>query len=309
MENEELIRQLWEKATRMSFHNEEELKNYTGNLYHYTTLSGLLGIIQSQKLWGTESSYLNDGSEIKYGLKLLEDILFSFAKDKEPWAHKLVALTIESLKRLHNTEIYISCFCENGDLLSQWKGYSQFGEGFAIGLEANQLSRFKRKHPFVYIDIRKVIYDRETQSSITRQIINTFYTDIKKLISDNPNEADYIIDHASSALATPLEMNLLRFKHQSFKEEHEWRAIYINDERFEPMYTKPSFRATTADIIPYIELDISPSAQKDKWYLPISEIIIGSKINYDKACKSISLLYRNLDTDLPKLVSSKIPLQ
>ena len=44
-------------------------------LYHYTGMSGLLGILSSEKIWFTSILYLNDPSEFGYGLNFAIEIL------------------------------------------------------------------------------------------------------------------------------------------------------------------------------------------------------------------------------------------
>jgi hypothetical protein len=46
-------------------------------LYHYTTLDGLLGILDKKELWATGISYLNDTSEFEAGKNALFDLMFS----------------------------------------------------------------------------------------------------------------------------------------------------------------------------------------------------------------------------------------
>jgi hypothetical protein len=41
-------------------------------LFHYTSQAGLLGIITSNVLWATNVLYLNDSSELAYGLSIAE---------------------------------------------------------------------------------------------------------------------------------------------------------------------------------------------------------------------------------------------
>ena len=46
-------------------------KNPTENLYHYTTLTGLQGILSTRSLWATEIRYFSDFSEMTHTQKLL----------------------------------------------------------------------------------------------------------------------------------------------------------------------------------------------------------------------------------------------
>lgn len=46
------------------------------NLWHYTTLEGLEGILRDQCLWATHFRYLNDVSEFEYSKQILGDLFF-----------------------------------------------------------------------------------------------------------------------------------------------------------------------------------------------------------------------------------------
>lgn len=47
-------------------------------LYHYTTISGLKGIVESQSLWASDVRYMNDSAELQYIISLLKDCSDSF---------------------------------------------------------------------------------------------------------------------------------------------------------------------------------------------------------------------------------------
>src|SRR5438876_851599 len=46
----------------------EEERKITVPLYHYTDASGLKGIIENQQIWFTSYQYLNDPSELSFGI-------------------------------------------------------------------------------------------------------------------------------------------------------------------------------------------------------------------------------------------------
>lgn len=102
-------------------------------LYHYTTAEGLLGILNEQAFWATDCEFLNDSSEMRYGLRLLDHTLREFAVQGE---HSL-ALRGQVIKDGRGfrpgKKPFVVCFCKRGDLLSQWHGYAG-GGGYAIGL-------------------------------------------------------------------------------------------------------------------------------------------------------------------------------
>ncbi len=303
------ISKYWHRAVGSVFHNEDELKAYKGNLYHYTSSDGLRGILESQKIWGTEASYLNDSQEIKYGIDLAVKTLVKCSSGKRGWVTDVVHQAIDAVGRNTGEEIYLACFCEKGDLLSQWKGYSKFGEGYSLGFSASELSRFKRKYPFVNISIRKVIYGREPQERVVKSEFESIAKQTEPLIGKYRGDRDKIIKTAASCLAYCLKAQLVRFKAESFREEHEWRAIYINSERNEEGRQTVKFRVSEGHVVPYIELDIAPSAQKQVWFLPIAEIVVGPKVDVSRAKRSIDLLYKNMLRGSPIVRSSTVRLQ
>ena len=43
-----------------------------GTLYHYTTFTGLLGIVRSRSLWASDVRYMNDSAELRHTADLIQ---------------------------------------------------------------------------------------------------------------------------------------------------------------------------------------------------------------------------------------------
>lgn len=298
---------LWKQVFKLA-QDDEKQNDFFGLLYHYTTSEGLLGILQNQNIWSTESSFLNDLFEIQYGIDITQDILKIHTTKKDIFVKKFCKLTISYLNIMNSKEeeIYITSFCEKSDLLSQWKGYTNFGEGYAIGLDLQQLTNTKHHKDFKNISIKKVIYDKKTQKNIIKSKIKYMIKESKKLIYQDKKNEENIINACAKSLAYYLNAQSKRFKSNSFSEEKEWRIIYINNTFSKENRVKNKFRITDSIITPYLELNLS---NKNSKLLPIKEIIIGPKINYKKASKSINLIYNNIHKNTPKILKSEISLQ
>jgi hypothetical protein len=96
-------------------------------LYHYTSQDGLLGIVQSRAIWATNISYMNDATE--FGLardRLLEEIRTRYIRKAS------VDVVSWITTKITDSPICVSCFCEDGDLLSQWRGYAGDGYGYSL---------------------------------------------------------------------------------------------------------------------------------------------------------------------------------
>lgn len=301
---------LWEKVFPLAQDNETQ-NNYKDLLYHYTTPEGLLGILQSQNIWATEATFLNDLYEIQYGLEITQEVLNIYIKNKSDFIKDFSQLTLYYFHLMNSKEeeIYITSFCEKSDLLSQWKGYTNFGEGYAIGLELGKLINSKKSKEFDHVSIKKVIYDQRIQTKMVKSKIDLMIHQSQKLIQEDIPNKKNIIQASAKSLAYHLNTQSKRFKSSVFKEEKEWRAIYINSTLSKNKRIKNQFRMADSTIVPYIELHLCKKAHKSCNSLPINEIIIGPKIDFKKAAKSINLVYKNLLIKLPVIKESNISLQ
>ena len=305
---------LWKKVFHLLQDNESVI-SYDGLLYHYTTPTGLLGILQNQNIWATEASFLNDLYEIQYGHDMTKEVLNSYLKNESLYIKNFSQLTLYYLHLMNSKEeeIYITSFCETSDLLSQWKGYTNFGEGYAVGLNLKKLINTKDNEEFSHVWIKKVIYDKKTQYKMVKSKINHMIKQSKKMIDkENITEniiKENIIKACAKSLAYHLNAQSKRFKSSAFSEEKEWRAIYINSTIANEQRIKNKFRMADSTITPYIELNLCKNTTNKPHHLPINKIVVGPKINFKKATKSINFAYKNIAIKVPKIKESRISLQ
>jgi hypothetical protein len=143
-------------------------------LYHYTTGDGLLGIMQSSTLWATHIAYLNDSAEFRGASDMLKERLKQEFDSNDTLVdintlspRKQLALWLwEVTDRLHSASLYVICFCVDGDLLSQWRGYSG-SYGYSVGFRTEMLATFAKNAGFV---LGKCIYLKEVQKAIVDEI-------------------------------------------------------------------------------------------------------------------------------------------
>lgn len=119
-------------------------------IYHYTDTYGLLGILEHKELWATDALLQNDTQELKSGRLELAAMLneqgrslANVADDAVRSCGEVMQSAAETLRGGFPPEgepyanVYVACFCQNGDLLSQWRGYAK-GSGYAIGFHFDQ---------------------------------------------------------------------------------------------------------------------------------------------------------------------------
>lgn len=227
-------------------------------VFHYTDCFGLHGILSSKSIWCSKIQYLNDSEELTNGLKTLTDVCrLSFGDYPE------LTNMRESIERLSHINIFISSFCEDGDLLSQWRGYS--GEsGFSVGFSFERLDRLARQQGFGLV---KCTYSQEAKNLAARDFIDDFIKKYPKREGEDSNDYSFRL----ASMFVPVAAS---FKHHSFSAEREWRLI--SDPK-SVLDVRTKVRPTASLLIPYYEFNLSDGnfAQKSSGELDHTSEDIG----------------------------------
>jgi hypothetical protein len=117
----------------------------TKNIYHYTNSNGLLGILNSKKLWLTEFSYMNDPDEIQHGMKKyyervlvkLIEILESKKYDSNSYEYRILKKMQESYRKRQNKHI-----CPAAELFAKVdaRGYHDAKNQGRVGQDRRKVS-------------------------------------------------------------------------------------------------------------------------------------------------------------------------
>ena len=209
-------------------------------LFHYTTVEGLKGIIESNTLWATSAYHLNDSSEIEYGCKLVSDTINEWLianHQQQPNGLTLPLLVLKHLRTFfedpvsrvsRHVGIYVSCFCENGNLLSQWRAYGQAG-GYSIGLLSSELELAMCAPGFFATRLLKVNYDRKQQYARIHSVLRDFIEVVEdQTLYTIPNERPALLEFLSQLETYLLELvmdEIVAFKNPAFEQEREWRIV------------------------------------------------------------------------------------
>ena len=195
-------------------HQKHDLPKYgwrnDGLRYHYTDAQGLLGIIQSGRLWATDIRFLNDPSEGSFLPERLLALMGSKPGGTSNTEQEIIRGLQEALRNPRSD--YGTCcisLSANGDLLSQWRGYGSFGKGYAVGLSLEG----GWPHPQVaqYYD---VIYGDEGLEDLAFDLLDLFVSAFDKW-------KDMMFDE----WAFTLNVLANSFKDRSYSEEQESRLV------------------------------------------------------------------------------------
>lgn len=274
-------------------------------LYHYSTVSGVLGVLNSGKLWATNIWYLNDHGELAYGIdRILEMkekriqalIDKTEGHEKERQKNTLEELFKFLLQPLLDKEairsigrFYVSCFCENGDLLSQWRAYGDKGAGYSLGFRTSSLRKQFHEanlgHSLPSV-IAKVEYKKDVQEKILNDIMDFHKENLDTALRNRDEDQ---IQKTRRLLLSDLLVHIAFFKNSAFSEENEWRAVSSLGHKGDKAHTK--FRPSRDFLVPYIELPISEDSFSSRSAGEegdvIEEIIIGPHREPDLAKDSL----------------------
>ena len=233
-------------------------------LFHYTTGAGLSGILQTRKLWATAINYVNDNQELFHGNTKIENGLRNQLTGQDPelgglfWGKLYEALPGYSIEQGDTrSDLFICCFCETGDLLSQWRGYAALGGGYALGLRPVGFERKNEGNQAGTYKLRKVVYEPGIQDRLTEMVVSftsSFYFDEIKKVGRDRTQAGLIADDLTEYVCYRVSELIYCLKHPSFSEEQEWRIAH--ELPYSEGYPEVKFRTSGGNLVPYVELDL-----------------------------------------------------
>ncbi len=233
-------------------------------LAHYTSVQSLEGIIKNNEIWFSNPLFMNDLEELRYGL-LMGQKLFLDDKDifeacgtrkrflilEEQFNHYISYFEDE-----HAFNIYAFCLSEhdptdNDGLLSMWRGYGAQGNGVSIIFDFSKLE-VQENTPLI---CSKVSYaSREERENWISSKFSEFATILRQ--SELLDEELHV---AAKYLVERLIIFSLFAKHKGFKEEKEWRVVYIPgldvNNLLHPMF---SYFISSKGIEPKLKLKLEP---------------------------------------------------
>ena len=281
-------------------------------LHHYTDAQGLLGMIRTQRLWATNIRFMNDPTEVAYAAGLVRrSVQEHGARYSKPLVKNVARATDELLNLYENEDDkYICCFCEDGDLLSQWRGYGAVGGGYSLGFLASRLGltayrTLETPEPV----LRRVVYDAKQQRRIIgRWLSAVFEWEMlrRRRNRKGPPQIEFD-DLAWNRLNWFISECLYCFKDPAYTEEREWRvAQYGRNVRGERP-VKTEFRASRGRIVEYAELSLATTHDGQESKLPIKVIRYGPTLDPNATERALRLLCEAKEHSPVSIVRSGVP--
>lgn len=311
-------------------------------IYHYCDNKKMANILASKTLRMCDITKSNDYGEVKLFfpgiLDALQDeymidpfVLEYEGEYDEKAFNGLLQREYDFLEHEFNkggVTNFVVCFCEEGDVLSQWRGYANDGKGCSLGFSIDELRNYCSKYNNI-ITLEPVEYKTSEQMDEiiikkARKILCTMKNMQEELkeefISANTNEkTDKLLGFYFHQMIVAVLMDSLKYKDMSFNEEKEWRMYFKQqiykdpkhiyrdeednifwDETIHLIRNKVEFNITDDDLIPYYPIDIKVISENS-----IKKIIAGPKNNI--LLKDFQLYVKSNELPEIEFKYSKIP--
>ncbi len=254
--------------------------------YHYTTHTGLEGILRSGGLRATYRMRMNDTGEFEYARNVVYEALDEVGQYNTlpTVAHCLTTNTRKKLDKILNdtTEMsraYCACLTVSSDHMKQWETYAESGNGFTIGFNLheilnNQVPLVQIGKPFIFC--APVIYNEYDQRNFVWQLVEAGIRDLQTFAttcSQKPVELTELRDRITQEIVVSL-LTLIDFiKASTYSSEREIRLILdLNDGTLNAHNIQHYERDNKS--IPFIFMDLRCPITKR---IPLVEIKIGPK--------------------------------
>ena len=317
--NHDLYNQLWE-ANFSELNDPESFPHTRPMLAHYTSIEVFELILKTEEIWLSNPLFMNDWEELRfgtnegarafYGCKALESACKTSARyDRlvDAFSHYL-----DEFSNKNALDIYAFCLSrhekeDNQDgRLSMWRGYGGNGKGVAIVFDTEKLDPTPSS-PFI---VSRVRYESTAQRLewLNKKMLETGSLIEQLEVSDDDL---YLVAYV---LFERIKLAALFSKHDGFKEEKEWRIVYLKDRDKENKFTTSFGHVITGrGVEPKLRYKICPiegvTAPDFSLSKLIYQIILGPSISHRLAHESVLRLMDNIKkSELKERVTcSRIP--
>jgi len=212
----------------------DEVINSRPLLAHYSSRQVLEQILKNEEIWFSNPLLMNDIEEVKFGIingirVIIESAEIKNAIGEEPWHEEFVRCLdhyVNEYDDKYLIDTYIFCFSEHepsesDGLLSMWRGYGGNGNGAAIVFDTSKIKRTPNS-PLIFA---KVEY-------ASQSVRMKWFSDLAIKCADilAPMEIPKnLIYEVAYAIFERIKIAALFSKHIGFKEEREWRIVYLRE--------------------------------------------------------------------------------
>lgn len=309
----------------------------TTEIFHYTDISGFLGIIDSREFWLSHIRFMNDSQEYVDGKNRCQTIIDGFHRT-DPIEQEFLQRLRKSLEKdtsdgfnsRSSKDVFSLSFSRNGDSLDMWRGYGH-GGGIAIGFDLSSCNAqpglsFIRKEQYDFnlkhryrndpkavkpenerrLFATNIIYDDIIKEKIISEAIQIGFEHLKFKQVFSP---DIALKSAVNGISDAMFELFPLFKNSAFVHEEECRILENIARNGDETQLDVHYRPRNGIILPYTVYNIMDINCKRIEHWPISKIVIGPSPKQVDLIKSVIyfLEQRKLSDLIDKVFPSNIP--
>lgn len=187
-------------------------------LFHYTNFDGAAGIMTSRSLWLSKFNTTNDTSELTLAVQMFTSLVERAVPTLPADEAGFLRAAVQQLDSFRRTNICVTSFCENPDLLSQWRSYGNDGKGLALGFDATVLVALAKQH-----DLRLVrcTYDQIAHVRLAEELISMLVQSFRVARPSTPEQVRDLLGCFNGTFLAVAPA----IKAHHFAEEGEWRLV------------------------------------------------------------------------------------
>lgn len=271
-------------------------------VYHYCNLNTFYSIISNKTLRLSDITKSNDQLEITWAnsiirkvfsnsYNVLKDEIQNKLKKEDYMTHVEEKISLYFEQNELKNKFFVVCFSgkKSGDLLSQWRGYGDDGQGIAIGVNEFVLKRIGDPvQMYENVDqqcilYNKVIYDEQSQENKIKEIVIHFLKKLNGESTDNGLGINNILEIILLECFPRLYQEAIFMKNPFFKEEDESRLVICEGktgekiENREFITSKKKYYIRNNQLVGYYDINLEKIKEQK-----ILEIVMGPKCKLDK---------------------------
>ena len=232
-----------------------ENKGYPKVLYHYASMEKGTSILKHKNIRLSDITKSNDVKEMSIFFPDLFDEMLKNYDEHNGFSYKFeykgkgnrqaFGLFVNELKKKIEKEFedgsiatFALCLSEEGDLLSQWRGYADDGKGICLGLNVEEILKFVGISSVSGFSLEKVEYlSKEQIDEWVKNVANQMLGIVEIILGaiEEGSIQYYSAKEFDEDIFNTIYYNILseveesiKFKTEGFKEEKEWRFFIKN---------------------------------------------------------------------------------
>ncbi len=206
----------------------------------------------------------------------------------------------EAVSQARDASDFVASFSENGDQLSQWRGYCPSSNGYSDGFRTSDLRKLSRaERSFVLFPC---LYDEDSQSGLVEQVVDAVFAYANTIWVQEPDNSQRIFREAFQEFGALLALVSPIIKDRSFQEEAEWRLVSLprTIDR-----TEWQFRAGRSSLIPYYPVTLADANHEFK----LDSVVVGPTPNPGLAASALESAALTKAVTIREILSSSIPFR